>query len=122
MSATRLFVDTALNDAQMIGRGWPWTSWALPARSRLKPVLGNSSRNLASLLAPSRSLRGPRKWPIRWLRIGLQRIISTHGKPPVRITHCKFVGEVSSELFVAMKETQLRDDKLQREWTLDGHP
>jgi hypothetical protein len=26
MSATRLFVDTALNDAQMIGRGWPWTS------------------------------------------------------------------------------------------------
>jgi hypothetical protein len=31
------------------------------------------------------------------------------------------VGEVSSELFVEMKETQLRDDKLQREWTLDGH-
>jgi hypothetical protein len=35
------------------------------------------------------------------------------------------VGEVSSELFVAMKETLLRDSmrdgKLQREWTLDGH-
>ncbi|MGQ7932362.1 hypothetical protein [Paraburkholderia sp. D1E] len=35
------------------------------------------------------------------------------------------LGEISSELFVALEETRprdyLRDDKLQREWTLEGH-
>jgi hypothetical protein len=125
MSETRLFVDTALNDAQMNRARQALGELSAAGAVPFEPALENSSSNLASLLAPSRSLRGPRKWPIRWLRIGLQRIISTHGKHPVRITHCKCVGEVSSELFVAMKETLLRDSmrdgKLQREWTLDGH-
>jgi hypothetical protein len=61
MSETRLFVDTALNDAQMNRARQALGELSAAGAVPFEPALENSSSNLASLLAPSRSLRGPRK-------------------------------------------------------------
>jgi heme-degrading monooxygenase HmoA len=125
MSETRLFVDTALNDARI---------------NRVRQALDELS---AAGAVPFETRSGefePQSCqfvgPIEIAPLAEKVIYSliTHWSSADHFNAWKAsgsyhalqsLGEVSSELFVAMKETQprdyLRDDKLQREWTLDGH-